>query len=367
MGRKRKRRQPDGDSLGSDHPPGSNASLRQSQWVAFLSLPSLTRFILPYPSMATASLLADALGCKSGLIQAKATRIRHRRGAAAPSFFYFLYNKPAGVVCSRGTEKFGGERTASKVYDRLPIGYPPVPPVGRLDLDTDGLLIFTDDGALGGALISGEHEAEVPSSHSVKKVYVVCVEGLHWTPDDREWAKALPNGDVPRGESTSRTSTAERLSRLREPLLYGREERETRPASVRVLDSGTPATVSTTLEFTLEEGKNRQIRRLCERSALIVLSLCRVQLDTLTLEGVPVGDARPLTTQEVHTLYARHQLNHLPLPTVLPLPCGTDELPNIPKETIKSAVTDFNSREMKTYDRETCMWEDELGSACTGI
>ena len=134
-------------------------------------------------------------------------------------------------------------------------------PVGRLDLDSEGLLLLTNDGALTQHLLHPSHE--------VSKTYHVQVYG------------------PVRG-------AAEKLSAIRdlrgEPI---------RPAQVRCLWEGAE---TAELEITIHEGKNRQIRRMCARCDLGVKRLRRVREHTLELGDLPPGKWRYLTEEEVAEL-----------------------------------------------------------------
>lgn len=171
---------------------------------------------------------------------------------------YYLVNKPQGVVTTMSDE-FG----RATVKDLLPEGER-VYPVGRLDKDSEGLLLCTNDGALANKLMH-------PSYH-LKKTYLVNV----------------------RGEVTG--SEADRLRSMTE--LDG--ERIS-PAEVSIVSRSENAS---TLRFVLTEGKNRQIRRMCEACGLSVMQLKRVAIGPLTVRDLPVGGCRRLTDKEKEALFA---------------------------------------------------------------
>jgi 23S rRNA pseudouridine2605 synthase len=190
------------------------------------------------------------------------------------------FHKPVGVVTTRADP--GGRRT---VYDvlgdlgRLGPAGPAAPPgwvfpVGRLDRDTSGLLILTNDHRLGERLTSPDHH--------VPKTYHARVRGV---PD------------------------AEALRALREGLALD-DGTLTRPATVRVL--GTPRArpaarageSSTWLEIVLTEGKNRQLRRMGAAVGHDVLELVRVRVGRLDLGGLGPGEWRALGPEEVRLLVA---------------------------------------------------------------
>ena len=185
---------------------------------------------------------------------------------------YFVLNKPAG--CITATRDFASRPT---VYDHVPTHFPCLPHVGRLDYQTEGLLLFTDDGRLAQALLNPRFSgsAAADSVAPIEKIYRVKVRDRLAT-DDR------------------------RIPLLGKPLHY-RSGYTTRAARVRFVEHRTRATW---LEVAITEGRNRQVRRLCERSGLAVLKLRRVALGPLTLGELPLRWCRPLCEDEVEALYA---------------------------------------------------------------
>ena len=171
---------------------------------------------------------------------------------------YLMLNKPRGYVTTLSDEQ-GRPTVAQLVADAGARVYP----VGRLDLDSEGLLLMTNDGALTQRLLHPSHE--------ISKTYHV-------------WVYGPVKG------------AAEKLAAIRdlrgEPI---------RPAQVRVLRQG-----EKTAEYaiTIHEGKNRQIRRMCARCDLKVKRLRRVQEHTLELGDLPSGQWRYLTEEEVAALRA---------------------------------------------------------------
>lgn len=165
---------------------------------------------------------------------------------------YLVLNKPRGYVTTLSDEK--GRRTVAQLVAGCGTR---VWPVGRLDLDSEGLLILTDDGELTQKLLHPSHEVE--------KEYHVWVEG--------DVEKALP---ILRGP----------LSLDGVPL---------HPAQVKILDVGV-------LSVTIHEGRNRQVRRMCAAAGLKVRRLRRVREGSLTLGNLKVGCWRPLTAEELSHL-----------------------------------------------------------------
>ncbi len=176
---------------------------------------------------------------------------------------YFVLNKPAGCISAR--RDFADRPT---LYDHIPTHFPALPHVGRLDYATEGLMLFTDDGKLAQALLNPN------VGETVEKVYRVKVR-------DR-----LDPGD-------------HRIKLLERPLRF-RSGPVTNPARTRFLELRTRATW---IEVVLTDGRNRQIRRLCERSGLQVLKLRRVQIGPLALGDLKLRWCRPLTAEEVSSLY----------------------------------------------------------------
>ena len=167
---------------------------------------------------------------------------------------YFLLNKPKGYVTTAKDDR--GRRT---VLDLLPDVKERIYPVGRLDNNTEGLLLLTNDGALTNGLLHPKFE--------VDKTYVARVQ------------------PAPTKAACIRLTEGVELS-----------DGKTAPALVRVLASdGAEARV----EITIHEGRNRQVRRMFEAVGCDVKALKRKTFAGLTLEGVPRGKHRPLTQTEL--------------------------------------------------------------------
>ena len=173
-----------------------------------------------------------------------------------PEAVYLMLNKPRGYVTTVSDEQ--GRKT---VMDLLTGIHTRVYPVGRLDRDSEGLLLLTNDGALTHRLLHPSHE--------VSKEYHVTVSG----PVEH---------------------AAENLRRIRDvagmPI---------QPAEVRQLRrTGDRAELS----VIIHEGRNRQIRRMCARCGLEVLRLQRVREHCLELDELPLGQWRYLTAEEIAAL-----------------------------------------------------------------
>lgn len=177
----------------------------------------------------------------------------------APDLVHYLLNKPAGVVTT-ASDPQGRPTVLSLVPDR-----PRVFPVGRLDLATEGLLILTNDGDLAQLLAH--------PSHGVEKEYVAEVEGV---------------------------PSAGALRALRQGVEL--DDGPTAPAGVGRLSPSV-------LRIVIHEGRNRQVRRMCEAVGHPVRRLVRTRIGPLTDTTLRPGRWRPLHPDEVRALAtaARHQ------------------------------------------------------------
>lgn len=170
---------------------------------------------------------------------------------------YILLNKPRGFVTTMSDEK-GRHTVAELVAD---VGRR-VYPVGRLDMDSDGLLLLTDDGELANKLTHPRHE--------IPKIYHVTVKG---------------------------SVSEQKLKALGMPMTLDGYE----ILPVDVVPISTDGT-STTLQMTLYEGRNRQIRKMCELCELSITRLCRVAIGNIALGDVKAGTWRHLTKDEINYL-----------------------------------------------------------------
>jgi 23S rRNA pseudouridine2605 synthase len=171
---------------------------------------------------------------------------------------YLLFYKPKGVIVSHGDPR--GRKT---IYDYFGEEGRWVSPVGRLDKDTSGLILVTNDTGFA-------HFVTNPES-GVPKTYLVKVSGLM---DDEAIARLRAGVEMKRGDRA-------------------------RPLSVRrVEDRGK----YTWLEVVLTEGKNREVRRMIEAVGFKVLKLVRTAIGALTLAGLEVGRFRTLAPPEIDAL-----------------------------------------------------------------
>lgn len=190
-------------------------------------------------------------------------KVDGRRLKAAPTKRYLLLNKPVGVMATRSDPQ--RRTTVVDLIARAGItGY--FYPVGRLDFDSEGLIILTNDGAFAERVTHPRYELE--------RTYEAVVEGV---PDERD------------------------LERLRRGVPI--DGRRTLPALVllrRILRvrSGEQAV----LELTIREGRNRQVRKMCDAIAHPVARLRRIRIGTVTDPALRVGTFRDLTAAEVRAL-----------------------------------------------------------------
>lgn len=170
---------------------------------------------------------------------------------------YLLLNKPRGYVSTAKDER--GRRTVLDLVAEISAR---VYPVGRLDLNSEGLLLLTNDGELMNALLHPKFKIE--------KTY-----------------RAKIFGEL----------TEKKLNLLRDGIEL--DDGLTAPAEIFLIGAGKN---STTVEITIHEGRNRQIRRMFAAVGCEVKRLTRIKFAGLTLEGVKVGKFRQLTPEEIFRL-----------------------------------------------------------------
>jgi pseudouridine synthase len=186
-----------------------------------------------------------------------------RLSRTAPARRYLLLNKPRGVVSTRSDPQ--RRRTVLDLAALAGIGgY--LYPVGRLDFDSEGLLILTNDGAFA--------ERVSHPRYALERTYEVEVDGV---PDARD------------------------LSRLRRGIRL--DERMTQPARVRVLAAIPARGGRTLLEMTLREGRNRQVRRMCDAIAHPARRLRRTRIGGVSDQRLRSGQVRDLTPAEIRRLF----------------------------------------------------------------
>ena len=169
---------------------------------------------------------------------------------------YLVLNKPRGYVTTLSDEK--GRKNAAQLVEDCGCR---VYPVGRLDMDSEGLLLFTNDGEFANLLMHPRKEVE--------KVYRV------WVTD----------------------FSPEKLELLKRPIEL--DGYRIRPPKVRLIRSEQPRTQ---LEVTIHEGRNRQVRRMCQAAGMEVQRLKRVREGSLSLGSLQTGSWRMLEPGEVERL-----------------------------------------------------------------
>ena len=179
----------------------------------------------------------------------------HVDGAPIPTGdqpVYIMLHKPRGFVTTLSDEQ--GRRTAADLVADCGVR---VYPVGRLDLSSEGLLLFTNDGAFANRMMHPKHQ--------VDKTY------LAWVTDYSD----------------------EALQRLRQPIVL--DGYRIRAPKLRQVKPGM-------LEITIHEGRNRQVLRMCEAAGMQVTRLKRIREGKLALGDLPLGKWRYLTEEEVKSL-----------------------------------------------------------------
>ncbi len=184
-------------------------------------------------------------------------------------FRYLLLNKPTGYLST-----YKDPEGRPTVYDLIPTVTDFLSTVGRLDLDTSGLLLMTNDTQFGERLTNPDYH--VPKTYLVKAATLL---------------------------------TDEQLDRLRHGVTL--DDGPTRPAEVvRIRDAAT----KTFIEITLTEGRNRQVRRMLEAVGSFVLKLVRVRIGALGIDGLLLGRWRNVTPTEVQDLIAASRSMKAPKP-----------------------------------------------------
>ena len=207
----------------------------------------------------TRASLGDRVDPDVDLVEYKGKAVKPRQ---SKPYLYLMLNKPRGYVSTAKDEK--GRRNVTDLTKGIGSR---VYPVGRLDMDSEGLLLMTDDGAFANHLTHPRHE--------IPKIYHVTL---------------------------STEPTAEQLAILSSPMEL--DGYRLQPVEIKRL-------APNQLEMTLYEGRNRQIRRMCESASLKVTRLCRIAIGKIKLEPLPLGKWRHLTPEEVLYLFPqKEKTNH---------------------------------------------------------
>ncbi len=199
------------------------------------------------------------IGCKIDPVKDTVT-YKNRRIVFQPKkeHVYIILNKPRGYLSATSDDR--GRKCVTELIDGVNTR---IYPIGRLDMISEGLLLLTDDGELKNRLTH--------PSHTVAKVYRVKVAG---------------------------TVSDEQYEKLTSPMVI--DGYKIRPVDVLLGESDESGTV---MKMTLYEGRNRQIRKMCETVGLTVKRLSRLSVGDLKLDGLPMGKWRYLTDKEVAALY----------------------------------------------------------------
>ena len=198
-------------------------------------------------------------------VETDAVEFEGKRVEPLTEHIYLMLNKPAGYLTTRRDE-----RRRPTVMDLVADLPDTIYPVGRLDLETEGLLLFTNDGDFAYRLLHPSHEIE--------KTYLA-------------WVKGMPRDDA--------------VQRLRKGVKI--PSGATAPAKVKRLRVGARLPrpydgVSTKFEVVIHEGKKRQVRLMFKAVGHPVIRLKRVQIGNLRLGDLPSGQYRFLTPEEVSAL-----------------------------------------------------------------
>ncbi len=194
--------------------------------------------------------LGDKIDPTTDIVEYRGKRILP---PADSTHHYFMLNKPCGYVTTAKDEK--GRRTVMDLMQNTGVR---VYPVGRLDMNSEGLLLLTDDGELTNRLTHPRHE--------IPKIYHVTL---------------------------SASPSATQLRQLASPMIL--DGYALQPIGVTPLSANE-------LELTLYEGRNRQIRKMCAAVGLKITVLRRVAIGNLTLGTLPSGKWRSLTAKEIEYL-----------------------------------------------------------------
>lgn len=171
-----------------------------------------------------------------------------------------MLNKPRGYVTTMADER--GRKNVSELVEDVKMR---VYPIGRLDMDSDGLLLLTNNGALANKLTHPRHE--------IPKIYRVSVRGV---------------------------PTTEQLKQLGSEMKI--DGYKILPVKVEVVSRARTADETSVLQMTLYEGRNRQIRKMCDAVGLKIRRLTRISIGKISLGSLSSGKWRRLTKKEIDYL-----------------------------------------------------------------
>lgn len=179
-------------------------------------------------------------------------RVKNKKIEIEEKKVYIMLNKPKGYVTTN-SDQFGRKSTIDLIHENARVY-----PIGRLDMYTEGLLLFTNDGEFANRLTHPKNKVE--------KVYIAKVD----SDINEEQLVDLRNGVDIGGYITA-------------------------PAKIQNIGNNS-------LQIIISEGKNRQVRRMCEAVGLKVLELKRIQIGDLKLGNLPLGKYRYLTQNEIKSI-----------------------------------------------------------------
>lgn len=182
--------------------------------------------------------------------------------------YYLMLNKPRGYI-STTNDEMGRKCVIDLISSKIP---EKVYPIGRLDKDSEGLLLLTNDGEFANSIIH-------PSNHIEKKYRVT----THPSITEDQLTKLSIGIDI-----DGRRATAHKID-----VIVSEKDRSV-------------------LEITLKEGRNRQIRKMCEAVGLKVARLKRISIGQVKLGMLKIGDFRELTFEEIKKLKNKNQRNTAP-------------------------------------------------------
>ena len=168
--------------------------------------------------------------------------------------FYIMLNKPRGFLTSMSDDR--GRKCITELVKDIPAR---IYPVGRLDKDSEGLILLTNDGDFANKVIH--------PSNNKWKTYRVILKGL---------------------------TTPFQIENMCKGIII--DGKKTKPAKVRLLEYKDGKSIT---QISIQEGRNRQIRKMCEQLGIQVLRLKRISIGNLKLENLPVGKWRHLKNNEI--------------------------------------------------------------------
>lgn len=166
---------------------------------------------------------------------------------------YLMLNKPSGYITTND-EQFSRPSTLDLIHEQIRVF-----PIGRLDMPTEGMLLLTNDGEFANKLMHPKNK--------IDKEYVVKIKG---------------------------DASLEQVRKLQQGVDIG--DYITKPAEVEIIGKNR-------IQIVIKEGKNRQIRRMCQAAGIEVLTLKRTRIGKLTLGNLPLGEYRLLKKEEVEKIF----------------------------------------------------------------